>query len=161
MIRLPIACTPFCTDLWSGRDLRPEIAAAGLGLNIGPELVEDGDFEISVPWLPGTGWVIEDSAALRAPGALVASALTQPIALIPGASYVVTFTLSPYPVGAVFIPSFTVQFTGGTPRTGVARSAPGTYREVLQANVGNNTLSIDATTTAAAAVDSVSVRRLG
>lgn len=116
-------------------------------------LVTNGAMTTDTDWTKGAGWTIASGQASKAAG--TASPLSQPIAFVAGGIYRVTFALS------ISAGSVTPRFTGGTTRTGTARTATGTHVEDLTANTGNVTLEFYGDAAAVAAVDNVQVQRIG
>jgi len=117
---------------------------------IGSQLVTNGGFDTDTDWTKGTDWVIGSGVATKTAG--TASTLTPSTAIVPtvGRWYVVEYTIT-RTAG-----SLSVSIGAGT---GAAKTASGTYSEILCASTPDNlTLSADATF--AGTVDSVSVREL-
>lgn len=129
---------------------RPLLAGDGLGT----ELISNGGFDSDTVWTKGAGWVIQLWQAYRVPDGN-SSGLSQAVAFEAGKTYSVTYTVAAYSAGAVL-----VQFTGGTTRSGTARSANGTYTETLVANSGNNSFRLFANGIFQAQIDNVSVREV-
>lgn len=119
-------------------------------LVLGSQLVTNGGFDTDTAWTKGTGWAIGSGVATKTAG--TASTLTPSTAIVPtvGRWYVVEYTIT------CTAGSLAVSIGAGT---GAAKTASGTYREILCASTtGNLTFSADATF--AGTVDSVSVREL-
>lgn len=153
-IALPIACRVDGASLMDGRslleDLQPAISGDGLGSN----LLTNGTFDSDTAWTKGAGWSIAGGVAVRIPDAST-SGLSQAAAFVAGRTYRVTFTVSGFAAG-----QFLAQFTGGTTRSGTARTANGTYVEDLLANTGNVSFRIFATGVTNGIIDNVSVREV-
>lgn len=81
-----------------------------------------------------------------------ANGITQPLSLPAGKYYEVTFTVSGYSAGNVY-----PFFSGGTTRTGTARTANGTYTERLLVNSGNTTFGLESSSTASLSIDDITV----
>ena len=113
----------------------------------------NGTFSADTDWTKGTGWTIASGQASKAAG--TASALSQAQTFVAGGIYRVTFALS------ISAGSVTPRFTGGSTRTGTARSATGTHVEDLVANTGNTTLEFYGDAAAVASVDNVQIQRIG
>ena len=113
-------------------------------------LVTNGTFDSDTAWTKGTGWTISGGVANKVAG--TASDLYQLFSFDVGKVYAVTFTVSNYSAGQV-LPSF----TGGTTVSGTARTANGTYTELLTATVGSNRFNIYGNNTFAGSVDNISV----
>lgn len=119
------------------------------------QLLSNPAFADAAAWNLGTGWGISGGVASRGPQAS-GSSISQPISLIPGCMYQVTFTITALVPGSV-----RVRFTGGTAVDGIARTTTGTFTENLIALPGNNTFAISANTAATdVSVDDVSVIRV-
>lgn len=78
--------------------------------------------------------------------------INQPVTLVAGKYYELTWTISDYASGTVF-----ALFSGGTNRNGTNRSANGTYVERLLVNSGNNTFRFMLETGGTLSVDDISV----
>lgn len=90
------------------------------------EYVTNGAFASDTGWTKGTGWTIAAGVA-TATGAISTSlSQTAAIALIPGYSYTVTFTVSGFAAGTV-----SVSLGGGT--AGTARGSDATFVETIVA----------------------------
>jgi hypothetical protein len=90
-----------------------------------PELITNGSFDADTDWTKNPGWTISGGAAHAATTSNT-EIRQEGFSFVAGQSYAVTFTLSNYESG-----SFTVQMSGGGSTLGSARSANGTYTEVL------------------------------
>lgn len=145
-------------------DLRVEVESVRGGLTswqmnshviacTGSSLVVNGGFAADTDWTKGTGWTIAAGVATKAAG--VADDLSQAIPLVAGGVYMVEFTVSGYAAGTVL-----ARFAGGTPTSGIARSANGTYTQDLTASAGNNELRIVADAAFSGNIDAVRVRRV-
>jgi hypothetical protein len=75
--------------------------------------------------------------------------------LVSGRAYVVEIVYD-----AITASTLTPRFTGGATVTGLARSAAGSYRQVIIATAAHTTLDLQATASTAAVVSSVSVREV-
>jgi hypothetical protein len=120
---------------------------------LGPELISIGSYASDTVWTKGTGWSIASGVATHAAG--TAAELSQPVSLIVGATYEVTYTVSGRTVGGV-----TARFTGGTTVSGTARTSNGTFTETLVAVSGNNAFALYSTAAGNMSVDNVSLRRV-
>lgn len=125
-----------------------------LGLSKGPELLTNGEFASDSGWTKNAGWGISGGSAVRAPDA-AASTLTQNIPLAAGVAYVVEYTISSITAGSI-----TLRLSGGVTVAGNARTAAGTYKEVLVSAAGNTRLELYANAVANATIDIVSLRAL-
>lgn len=91
------------------------------------EVVTNGTFAADTDWTKGTGWTIAAGVA-TATGA-ISTALTQAtpaVALIPGYSYTVTYTITAFTAGTI-----AVSLGGGT--AGTARGSAATFIETIVA----------------------------
>ncbi|WP_340688990.1 host specificity factor TipJ family phage tail protein [Salipiger thiooxidans] len=100
--------------------------------------VVDGDMSNAASWTAGGGWAISGGAATHTPG--VSSTLSQSQTLTAGKTYRAAITISGRTAGSV-----TVQFTGGTTEPSAAISANTQTLFELDAQTGNDTLEIVAT----------------
>lgn len=112
-------------------------------------LLTNGTFASDTAWTKGTGWTIGAGVATKAAGD--ATALAQAEALVAGRKYLLTYTMT-RSAGTL-----TPGFTGTTPVNGTARSAAGTYVEVLTAVTGNNSFQFAADASFIGTVDNVSL----
>lgn len=94
-----------------------------------------GDMSDAGSWTAGGGWVIASGEATHTPG--VASTLLQAQSFTAGKSYRVAITVADATVGSV-----TVQLAGGTTETGDPITDNGQSLFELDAQTGNNTLEI-------------------
>ena len=102
MIALPIACSITGNRLIDGGTLLPDLAVAGVGLSLGPELLSNGGFLTDTVWVKGLSWTIAANAAtVLTP--VATSLLSQALALTPGAMYRVQYTVTAYTSGALFV----------------------------------------------------------
>ena len=113
-------------------------------------LVTNGTFDADTDWTKGTGWTIGSGVATKSAG--TASDLYQLLTLEVGKTYAVTYTVSGYSAGQV-LPSF----TGGTTVSGTARTANGTYTDLLTASPGSNRFNIYGNSTFVGSVDNISI----
>jgi hypothetical protein len=122
------------------------------GRGLGTELVTNNTFATDTGWTKGTDWTIGSGVATKAPG--TAAVLSQAISLTAGFTYRLVYTIT-RSAGAI-----TPQFTGGSTVAGTARSAAGTFVEVLTAVTDNTTLEFSADASFAGTVDNVYVKRV-
>lgn len=122
----------------------------GIPRTLGAEVATNGRFATDTGWTKGAGWTIASNKASKSAG--TASLLSQTAALVSGQAYQVFYAVE-CTAGAV-----TLQFTGGTTVSGIARSASGSYSEVLVAATGNTTVAFSGDSSFAGAVKLVSVR---
>lgn len=116
------------------------------GLELGPQLVTGS------PTLP-TGW--SGTGPWTKVAGVATSAGWSIGALVAGRAYLVEAVFS-----ALTASSITPRFTGGAAVVGEARSAPGSYRQIIVATAAHTTLELLTTSTSAAVVTSVSVREV-
>ena len=98
------------------------------------------------PWVLGTGWNYASNLARKDIDGT--GILTQPLTIVAGRKYCLTFTISSYSVGSV-TPSI-----GGT--NGTSRSANGTYTEIITAS-DTTSLKFTPTNTARFYIDQIFV----
>jgi len=110
-------------------------------------LVTNGTFDTDTDWTKGTGWTIGSGVATKTAG--TQSNLTQTSGLTIGQKYMITFTITAYTAGN-FIPYL------GSTGAGTARTAVGTYSEVITC-AGTTDVLLVANSTAAGSVDNISV----
>lgn len=96
-----------------------------------PQLVTNGAFDADTDWTKGTGWTISVGAAHCDGTQGGASALSQDVSAVSGASYEIGYTISGLTAGTV------QPYVGG--QSGVARAANGTYVERIT-SVGTDSL---------------------
>lgn len=116
------------------------------GIETGSELVTGS------PTLP-TGW--SGSGPWTKVAGVANSATWSVGTLTSGKAYMIAVTYD-----AIIASTVTARLTGGATVTGVARSAAGSYRQVIIATAAHTTLDLQATATTAAVVSSVSVREI-
>lgn len=90
------------------------------------EYVTNGTFTTDTGWTKGTGWTIAAGVATATGAISTALSQTAAIALIPGYSYSVTFTISSFTAGTI-----AVSLGGGT--AGTARGSAATFVETIVA----------------------------
>lgn len=155
MIALPIACSITGNRLIEGGTLLPDLAVAGVGLSLGPNVLVNGDFTTDTVWGKGLGWTIAAGlATVTLPAA--ASTLTQSYASSTGQTYLASFTISGYVGGAVRV---RLQNAGVASSNQPAYVANGTYSVLLTATgVGNEFAFFATNSLASLSVDNVSLR---
>lgn len=121
------------------------------GRGLGTELVTNNTFAADTDWTKGTGWSIGSGVATKTAGS--AAVLSQAVTLTAGHTYRLVYTIT-RSAGSI-----TPQFTGGSTVAGTARSAAGTFVEVLTAVSGNTTLEFSADASFAGTVDNVYLKR--
>jgi hypothetical protein len=119
---------------------------------LGPELVANGDFSAGSDWTLGTGWSIGSGVATKTAG--TASLINQVISIVAGRAYELTYTLT-RTAGTL-----TPQLFGGTTVAFTARSAGGTFTQIVSAVTGNTTLRFSADASFAGTIDDVTVKEL-
>jgi hypothetical protein len=119
---------------------------------IGADTVVNGTFAADSDWTKGTDWSIGSGVATKTAG--TAAVLSQSATLTVGRSYLITYTIT-RTAGTL-----TGQLTGGTTVSGTARSAAGTYTDMLTAVSGNNAIAFSADASFAGTVDNVTLRLL-
>jgi hypothetical protein len=120
--------------------------------SMGANQIANGVFATDSDWTKGTGWSIGSGVATKAAGS--AALLSQAQTMTAGRYYIVTYTIT-RTAGTI-----TAQFTGGSTVSGTARSASGTYTDIITAVSGNNTVEFSADASFAGTVDDVSVKVL-
>lgn len=123
-------------------------AASGSGDNR-VQLVANGTFSSDTLWTKVT-WTIAAGVADIAAGAT--DTMTQAIAITPGVSYVVTFTVTAFTGGTV------TPILGGT--SGIARGSAATFSEIIKAGSTNSLISLSASA-ATLSIDNVTVLQTG
>ena len=119
----------------------------------GSDLVTNGDFATDTAWTKGTGWTISAGVADVSGAQGGDTDLEQGITVTDGDSYEVTFTVLNYTAGTI------TPRVGGT--AGTARSANGTYTEVIVAGSGSAPeLEFRADATGDMQIDNVVVKRV-
>lgn len=142
-------------EVWSRRDgLLSRIGDRCTIQVVDQNLVTNGTFAADTDWTKGTNWTISGGVASKAVGAS-ATLLSQAIALVPGATYRVAYTISAYASGTA-----NAQLQGTTVVAGPDRSANGTYTEDLVAVASSVGVAIRGIGAAAFSVDNVSVKRI-
>lgn len=116
----------------------------GGGRDIGLDLTRNGGFDTDTLWSKGAGWTIAGGVAVATASS---AALTQVHQLAISTRYIVTYTVTAYTGGTV-----TVSLG---PTSGTARSATGTYIEIITAGGQNVAFTAAAATLE---IDNVSVR---
>lgn len=115
-------------------------------------ILGNGTFDASDGWTLGDGWSVTGGKLVRgtASGGSIAS---HAVSVEAGKQYTITYTVSGYSSGTVF-----VGFGGGSNVSGTSRSANGTYTQVLTAVTGNNILQFVASTAGTSlSIDNVTV----
>lgn len=129
--------------------------AAGLGNGGGGggdnriELTTNGTFSADASWTKTT-WTIAAGVASIAGAAT--DTMTQPVAITPGVSYLVTFTVTSFTGGTV------TPVLGGT--SGTARGSAATFSEIIKAGSTNNLISFSASA-ATLSIDNASILQMG
>lgn len=106
----------------------------GVPKTLGADGVTNGRFATDTVWTKGTGWTIASNLATKTAG--TAAAVSQSFSFVAGTTYMVHVRAT-RTAG-----TFQVQFTGGTTVSSTARSATGSWIEVMTAVTGNATLGI-------------------
>jgi len=120
--------------------------------SMGANQITNGGFLEDADWTKGTGWSIGSGVATKAAGS--AALLSQAQTMTAGRYYIVTYTIT-RSAGTI-----TPQFAGGSTVSGTARSASGTYTDIMTAVSGNNTVQFSADASFAGTVDDISVKVL-
>lgn len=117
----------------------------------GADIVTNGAFTTDVSWTKGTGWDINSTTATKAHHATgTASLLSQASATTLLSQYYLTvYTVSGYVAGTV-----SVSIAGVT---GTARSADGTYTEIITSLAADQVIALSANATFVGDVDTFSV----
>jgi len=124
-------------------------------LQLGPELLVNGDFSTGAVWVPGVGWVIAAGIATVTLPA-TASSLAQPVSIITGRTYLSTFVLSSYVGGSVRV---RLQNSGMNAGNQVSFFANGACTALLTASATANEFAFFVPNSLASlSVDSVSLR---
>lgn len=128
--------------------------AAGLGTSGGGgdnriQLVTNGGFGADTNWTKAT-WTI--SAGVATIAAAATDTMTQAIAITPGFTYLVTFTVTSFTGGTV------TPILGGT--SGTARGSAATFSEVIKAGSTNNLINFSASA-ATLSIDNVTILQMG
>lgn len=122
----------------------------GIPRDLGAELLTNGRFTADTDWTKGTGWTISAPIATKTAGS--AAVLSQSVTLTAGQTYQLSYTMT-RSAG-----SLTPRFTGGTTASAPARSASGSYNEVIVAVSGNVTIEFSADAAFAGTVKSVTLK---
>lgn len=109
------------------------------------QLVRNGDFASDTLWTKTT-WTIAAGVASIAGAAT--DTMTQAIAITPGVSYLVTFTVTSFTIGTV------TPILGGT--SGTARGSAATFAEIIKAGSTNTLISFSASA-ATLSIDNVTI----
>jgi hypothetical protein len=119
-------------------------------LPLKPDLISNGGFVTNTTgWTLNTGWSRVGSVVSKTTGNT--NTLTQPVALVNGATYSVQYTIT-----AVSASSVTVSLSGGIPVAGTARSTVGTFTETIVNNSsGNNAITFTPTGTFVGSIDNI------
>jgi hypothetical protein len=118
----------------------------GVGDTTRENLLVNGNMDSGGTWALGTGWSISSGTANHSAG--TGSAIGQPLAAQSGKFYRISFDLSTVTAG-----DLTPRLTGGSTRSGTARSANGSYVDRIQAVTGNNSFELAASSTFVGSVD--------
>lgn len=121
-----------------------------LGDTTRQNLIANGGMDSATVWGLGTGWAIASGLATKTTG--TSASLTQALATLAGKFYRISLSLSGVSSG-----SLTPRLTGGSTRSGTARSTNGSFLDRIQAVSGNTTFDLFASSTFAGSVDNVSV----
>lgn len=124
------------------------LAKAGSGDNR-VQLVANGDFGADAIWAKTT-WTI--SAGVASIAGAATDTMTQAIAITPGRSYLVTFTVTSFTAGTV------TPILGGT--SGTARGSAATFSEIIVAGNAGNLISFSASA-ATLSIDNVTILQMG
>ena len=121
-------------------------------LGTGASLVTNGSFATDSDWTKGTGWTIASGVGT----ATAATAdLEQSISVTSASQYVIHFTIVTFASGTSITPKI-----GGT--SGTARTAVGSYTEIITAGAGGSPeLEFTPAGTVTATIDSVEVHAIG
>jgi hypothetical protein len=121
-------------------------------VSYGSELVSNGDFSSDSDWTKGTGWTISGGVASCDGSQSSSSALQSVDILTIGKVYEVTFTI-------VNISAGVITPRAGTNGAGTARSATGTYIEIITC-AGTDDLRMTASNNFIGSIDNVSVKEV-
>lgn len=119
---------------------------------LGPELVTNGAFTAGTDWTLGAGWTIGSGVATKT--AVTAAELSQAVSLTTGRAYELTYTMT-RTAGTL-----TPRITGGTTVNFTARTAGGTYTQIVSTVTGNTTLEFSADALFVGTVDNVTLKIL-
>jgi len=117
-------------------------------VNLGAELVSNGDFASDTIWSKGTGWTIAAGIATHAAG--TASDLTQTLTLTPSTYYRVGFDVSGRTAGSV------TPVVGGTSGTAISADATGIL-ETIRSAAGSD-IAFSATSDFDGSIDNVTLK---
>jgi hypothetical protein len=123
------------------------------GLELGAELVVNGDFSSDAGWTLGAGWSIIGGRAIKTAG--TSSTCFRPMPLISGRPYLVEIEIA-----AITASTFTPLFSGVAGLAGLARNSAGTFRQIMVATAAHTTLVIQATAATAGEIERISVREV-
>lgn len=124
------------------------------GLQIGPELVTNGDFATDTAWTKDSGWTISGGSANKVSGA--ATALYQPISVSVGKTYRLSFSATRS--AGFFTPAFTN--LGATVLPGQTVVTSGSYVQYLQPTSGVTHIIFYADSAFVGSIDNVSVKEV-
>lgn len=113
------------------------------------QLVTNGAFAADTNWTKTT-WTI--AAGVASIAAAATDTMTQAIAITPGRSYLVTFTVTSFTGGTV------TPILGGT--SGTARGSAATFSEVIVAGSANALINFSASA-ATLSIDNVTILQMG
>lgn len=85
------------------RGIQSEVEARRIGAAVGAELVTNGGFDSSTGWTVGANWSIANGAAAANASVYNTHNLDQPISLVAGRTYRVTFNVTSYTAGSLRI----------------------------------------------------------
>lgn len=122
---------------------------AGGGGDNRVQLVTNGVFGADTNWTKAT-WTIAAGVASIAGAAT--DTMTQAIAITPGVTYLVTFTVTSFTGGTV------TPILGGT--SGTARGSAATFSEIIKAGNAGNLISFSASA-ATLSIDNVTILQMG
>ena len=148
---LPFISPNNLTNLWPVSQLTgtATLNAGGVVAPLGPVL--NGGFATDTVWAKTGGFTISGGKANHPPG--VYGTLQQPIAnIIPGKSYILTYTISNRTVGVAL-----GGFVGGSAVYGAPVGANQVVSQTIVAGAGNTTLSIEVQDIFDGSVDDVSI----
>lgn len=124
----------------------------GASRTLGPELLTNGRIVDDTGFTLGTGWSRSGATLVKVAG--TASVASWSASLTAGKLYQLSYTMTRT------ADTLTPRFTGGTTVSTTARSASGTYTEIIAAVAGNTTLEFSASATFAGSIKSVSLREV-
>jgi hypothetical protein len=147
LLNLPLELQKSCVGWWefnegSGVSTVRDLSGYGNdgtltnfdGQTLGPELVTNGDFATDSDWTKQAGWTIGGGTANCAD---TGNSISQNAGLVPGNSYQVTYTVSNYVSGNI-----RTVLCGS--KSGTARTANGTYTEIITPTSGNASVFFNA-----------------